>query len=49
MAKSYDSTKDTLKHIKRVRFYIKSCMKEFSKRMKLHDRDKIRRESSLNA
>ena len=40
--KRYDSTKDTLKHIKRVRLYIKKCMKELFKRTKLHDRDKIR-------
>ena len=39
--KSYDSTKDTLKHIKRVKFYIKNCVKELYKRAKLHDRDKI--------
>lgn len=41
MVKRYDSAKDTLKHIKRVRLYIKKCMKELSKRTKLHDRDKI--------
>lgn len=39
--KRYDSTKDTLKHIKRVKFYIKSCVKELHNRTKLHDRDKI--------
>lgn len=39
--KKYDSTKDTLKHIKRVNFYIKRCVKELFKRAKLHDRDKI--------
>ena len=35
--KAYDSTKDTLKHIKRVKFYIKNCVKELYKRAKLHD------------
>ena len=39
--KAYDSTKDTLKHIKRVKFYIKNCVKELYKRAKLHDDDKI--------
>ena len=39
--KRYDSTKDTLKHIKRVRFYIKNCVKELHKRTKSHDQDKI--------
>ena len=39
--KSYDSTKDTLKHIKRVKFYIKNSVKELYKRAKLHDHDKI--------
>ena len=39
--KRYDSTKDTLKHIKRVGFYIKNCIKELSERMKSHDQDKI--------
>ena len=39
--KAYDSTKDTLKHIKRVKFYIKNCVKEVYKRAKLHDDDKI--------
>lgn len=39
--KKYDSTKDTLKHIKRVKLYIKSCVKELHNRTKLHDRDKI--------
>ena len=39
--KVYDSTKDTLKHIKRVKFYIKNCVKELYKRAKLHDQDKI--------
>ena len=39
--KSYDSTKDTLKHIKRVKFYITNCVKELYKRAKLHDHDKI--------
>ena len=47
--KAYDSTKDTLKHIKRVKFYIKNCVKELYKRAKLHDDDKIhnRTEKSL--
>ena len=39
--KAYDSTKDTLKHIKRVKFYIKNCVKELHKRAKLHDHDRI--------
>ena len=39
--KRYDSTKDTLKHIKRVGFYIKNCIKELSRRIKCHDQDKI--------
>lgn len=39
--KRYDSTKDTLKHIKRVRFYVKNCIKELSRMMKYHDQDKI--------
>lgn len=37
----YDSRKDTLRHIKRVGFYINQCRKELSKRRKLHDYDKI--------
>ena len=39
--KRYDSTKDTLKHIKRVSSYIKNCIKELSERMRCHDQDKI--------
>jgi hypothetical protein len=39
--KKYDSTKDTKKHIKRVRFYIKSCIRELRKKAVSHDFDKI--------
>lgn len=39
--KRYDSTKDTLKHIKRVRFYVRNCVEELFDRMACHDQDKI--------
>ena len=39
--KIYDSKKDTLKHIKRVAYYLNKCRKEIVKRAKLHDYDKI--------
>jgi hypothetical protein len=39
--KKYDSTKDTKNHIKRVGFYIKSCIRELNKKAIFHDFDKI--------
>lgn len=39
--KKYDSTKDTKKHIKRVGFYIKRCIRELRKKAVSHDFDKI--------
>lgn len=39
--KKYDSTKDTRKHIKRVGFYIKGCIRELRKKAAFHDFDKI--------
>lgn len=40
--KKHDCTKDTRKHIKRVGFYIKRCIKELHKKAAFHDFDKIR-------
>lgn len=39
--KKYDCTKDTRKHIKRVGFYIKGCIRELRKKAAFHDFDKI--------
>lgn len=37
----YDSTKDTVKHINKVRDYISQCIIELDDRATNHDRDKI--------
>ena len=39
--KKYDSRKDTLTHIRRVGFYIESCIEDLSVRKSAHDYDKI--------
>ena len=39
--KKYDSRKETIKHIKRVGYYLNVCKKEIVKRAKRHDYDKI--------
>lgn len=37
----YDSTKDTITHIERVRFYLAKCIAELAIRSTDHDKDKI--------